>query len=235
MLNNMLLDRILSKISDIDHVERIRIGTRIPVTLPFRIDDELIQILSKYHELGKREICVVVHFEHSSEITWDVVEAIKKIKSLGINVYNQQVFTYYNSFRYETSALRLALKRSGIDPYYNFNAKGKQETIDFRVPIARIEQERKEEARFLPGLVRTDETVFNVPKLGKSHLRSAQDHEVIMILGTGERVYRFYPWESRVALVDDYLYTDVSIYDYLSRLKNDGEDLKEYGSIWYYY
>ena len=112
---------------------------------------------------------------------------------------------------------------------------GKEETVDFRVPIARIEQERKEEARLLPGIIRTDEPVFNVPKLGKSNLRTWQDHEPIMILPDGSRVYRFYPWESELTVTDDYLYTDVSIYKYLERLYKDGENINDYRSIWYYF
>jgi lysine 2,3-aminomutase len=56
-----------------------------------------------------------------------------------------------------------------------------------------------------------------------------------MILNSGKRVYRFYPWESKQALVEPYNYTDVSIYDYLNRLKHDNEDVDEYSSIWYYF
>jgi len=56
-----------------------------------------------------------------------------------------------------------------------------------------------------------------------------------MITPRGERIYRFYPWESRIAIVDDYLYTDVSIYDYLKRLHENGEDISRYQSIWYYF
>ncbi len=234
-LSNKYLDSLLKEVSAIPHVERIRIGTRVFVTVPFRIDDELVKILQRYHEFGKREICLVTHFEHAAELTPDSLEAIKKIKNAGMNIYNQQVFTYFNSFKFETSFLRKTLKLAGIDPYYCFNTKGKEETIDYRVPIARLEQERKEEARLLPGIVRTDESVFNVPKLGKSHLRALQDHELIMILKTGQRVIRFYPWESQINLVEDYLYTDVSIYDYLQRLLHDGEHIEEYSSIWYYF
>jgi len=235
ILSDEYLENMLKKLASIDHIERIRIGTRTLVTLPFRITDALVDILQHYHELGKREICVVTHFEHVSEITPDAIEATKKIRNAGMSIYNQQVYTYYTSLKYQTAALRKALKISGIDPYYTFNTKGKEETIDFRVPIARLEQERKEEARFLPGLVRTDEPVFNVPKLGKSHLRAWQNHEIIMILCSGQRVYRFYPWESSVTMVDAYLYTDVSIYDYLKRLAQDGQDIDEYKTIWYYF
>ncbi|MEA2040440.1 MAG: KamA family radical SAM protein, partial [Thermodesulfobacteriota bacterium] len=234
-LDNRYLDWIMGELAGMGHVERIRIGTRTPVTLPMRIDDGFINVLKKYHEWGKREVAIVTHFEHPSEITADNLTAVKKIKGLGINIYNQQVFTYYNSRKFETAFLRKTLKLSGIDPYYSFNCMGKEETIDFRVPIARIEQERKEEARHLTGLVRTDEPVFNVPRLGKSHLRAWQDHEVVMILPDGSRVYRFYSWETELTTSNDYLYTDVDIYDYLKRLDDEGEELDDYNSIWYYF
>jgi lysine 2,3-aminomutase len=234
-LKNDYLDWLLGEIAAIKHVERIRIGTRIPVTVPFRINEGLLDVFKKYHAWGKREIAIVTHFEHAAEITPDSLEAVKKIKSLGMNVYNQQVFTYYNSRRFETCLLRKTLKISGIDPYYTFSTKGKEETADFRVPIARIEQERSEEARLQPGLVRTDEPVFNVPRLGKSHLKAWQDHEVVMILPDGRRVYRFYSWEVRLVTALDYLYTDVAIYDYLKRLSADGENIAEYNTIWYYF
>ncbi len=234
-LNDAILDWVMSGVSAIRHVERIRIGTRIPVTMPQRITDDFIETILKYHELGKKELSIVTHFEHSTEATPDSLNALKKIRNAGINIYNQQVFTYYNSKKYESCLLRKTLKKIGIEPYYTFNTKGKEETVDYRVPIPRIEQERKEEARFLPGLTRTDEPVFNVPRLGKTHLRAWQDHEVIMVLEDGKRVYRFYPWESRFELVEPYNYTDVSIYDYLERLNNDKENIDEYSSIWYYF
>ncbi|WP_424356528.1 KamA family radical SAM protein [Methanocella sp. MCL-LM] len=234
-LNDRYIDALLGRVSEIDHVERIRIGTRTPVTVPFRITPELADILKQYHQPGIREVCIVTHFEHPMEMTPESLEAVQRIRQAGMSVYNQQVFTYYNSRRYETAKLRKVLKICGIDPYYTFNTKGKDETVDFRVPIARMEQERKEEARLQPGVVRTDEPVFNVPKLGKSHLRAWQDHEVIMIMPGGQRSYRFYPWESKLAICDTYIYTDVSIFDYLRRLNADGEDVGEYRSIWYYF
>ena len=71
---------------------------------------------------------------------------------------------------------------------------------------------------------------FYVPRIGKSHLRPVTV-EPIMILPDGQRVYRFIPWESRLTASDDYLYTDVSIYDYLKRLHQDGEDVDQYRTI----
>jgi len=226
---------MMGSLARIPHILRIRIGTRTPVTAPFRITPALVSMLEKYLEPGKRDICVVTHVEHPSELTQDTLDACTRLRKAGISIYNQQVFTYFNSRRFETCALRRGLKLFGIDPYYSFNTKGKEETEDFRVPIARLSQERKEEARLLPGLERTDEPVFNVPRLGKSHLRAWQDHELIMVRPDGRRVYRFYPWESRLELVPPYDYVDVPIYGYLKRLEAGGEDPRKYRTIWYYF
>ena len=226
---------IMEELAKKDHIYRIRIGTRTPVVLPMRWTDNLIKIISKYNEPGRRQVSLVTHFEHPYEITPEVLEAVNKICKAGMSIYNQQVFTIENSRRFETVKLRLDLKSIGVDPYYNFNMKGKEETRRFMVPIARILQERKEEARLLPGLDRTDEPIFNVPKRGKNHLRKWQDHRVVMILPNGSRVYEFHPWEKNLKLVHPYYYTDVPIYEYLEELVARGENIRDYRTIWYYY
>lgn len=235
LLSDTKIEELLLKLSHIKHIERIRIGTRAPVTLPTRITDSLVEKISKFHKPGKREILIVTHFEHSYEITPRTIEAIQKFRSTGITVNNQLVYTFYNSKKFEAVALRLNLRLIGVTPYYTFNTKGKEETDNFRVPIARLMQEQNEEARLLPGSVRTDEIVFNVPGLGKNYLRANQHHDVISILPNGRRVFEFHPWEKKLSLADTYIYTDVSIYDYLKRLKSIGENISHYNTIWYYY
>ncbi|ABR55093.1 lysine 2,3-aminomutase YodO family protein [Methanococcus vannielii SB] len=235
ILSNEYLDYLLSEFSKIKHLERIRIGTRTPVALPQRITNEFSEILGKYNKPGVREIAISTHVEHVYEVTADLRDAISRLKNSGITVYNQQVFTIENSRRFETSALRKVLKLIGIEPYYLFNTKGKEETTNYRVPIARALQERKEEARLLPGYCRTDSTVFNVPKLGKNNLNFYQDHDVIMIMNDGSRVYEFHPWEKNISLTKTYIYKDVPIYNYLCELKSRGEKVEDYSSIWYYF
>jgi len=51
--------------------------------LPQRINDGLLEILEKYHEWGKREIAIVTHIEHPTEICPEVLEAVKKDKKTG--------------------------------------------------------------------------------------------------------------------------------------------------------
>jgi len=226
---------ILEELAKKKHIYRIRIGTRTPVVLPMRWTNELIKLLSEFHSPPTREIAIVTHFEHSYEITPEALSAVQKIKKAGISIYNQAVFTIENSRRFELAKLRLDLKSIGVDPYYTFNMKGKEETRKYMVPIARLLQERKEEARLLPGLDRTDEPVFNVPRLGKNHLRAWQDHRVIMIMPDGSRVYEFHPWEKNITAVPPYNYIDVPIYDYLEDLAARGENIRDYRTIWYYY
>ena len=235
ILANARIKDMLSKLSSMKHIKRIRIGTRTPVTLPQRITDSLVKDINRFHNPGKREILIITHFEHPYEITPQAMEAVQRFRCCGIGVYNQLVYTFYNSRKFEAAALRQKLRLIGVTPYYTFNTKGKEETDDFRVPIARLMQEQQEEARLLPGAVRTDEIVFNVPRLGKNYLRTTEHHDVISILPDGRRVFEFHPWEKKLSLVDTFVYTDVSIYNYLKRLKAVGENVSDYKTIWYYY
>ncbi|MFQ6104932.1 MAG: KamA family radical SAM protein, partial [Candidatus Glassbacteria bacterium] len=229
------LDHIFGRLAEMNHVQRIRLGTRTPVVLPMRINKGFAGVLKKYHKPGIREFCVVTHFEHPYEISHDSLKAIERIKKLGISVYNQEVFTLENSRRFETAKLRRDLRLIGVDPYYTFNMKGKDETRNYHVPIARLMQERKEEARLLPGIDRTDEPVFNVPRLGKNHLMRWQDHRLVMIRPDGSRVYEFHPWEKNIQQASTYLYTDVPILEFLVEMERRGEDKQEYRTIWYYF
>jgi lysine 2,3-aminomutase len=235
VLGDAKLRRLLAQLARIDHVQRIRIGSRTPVTLPMRITDAFADMLASFRSPGRRDIAVMTHVEHAYEVTPEMVEAVDRLKRRGISVYNQLVFTFENSRRFEAAALRRVAKLAGIDPYYTFNMKGKEETAKLRVPLARLLQEQKEEARLLTGLERTDEAVYNVPRLGKNYLRAAQHRDIISILPDGSRLYEFHPWEKKMMLQQIFVIPDVPILPYLERLEERGEDPREYESIWYYY
>jgi lysine 2,3-aminomutase len=230
------IERILNQIAEIPTVERIRIGSRIPVTLPMRITDTLADILARYRKPGRRQVALVTHVQHSYEITPDTAMAVNRLRMRGIPVFNQLVYTFFISRRFEAAFLRRTLTKVGIDPYYTFNTKGKEETEEYRVPIARLLQEQKEEARLLPGLSRTDEAVYNVPGLGKNYLRSSIHRDLISILPNGSRLYEFHPWEKNISnAIKTHVSEDVPILDYLLQLDAIGEDVNDYGTIWYYY
>lgn len=235
-MNDDDVERIVAGVAGIPSVERIRIGTRTLVTAPMRITDNLVNILSKYIESGKRQMAVVTHIQHPYELTPDTAEAVAKLKNSSISVFNQLVYTFFISRRFEAAYLRKNLSRIGVEPYYSFNTKGKEETLEYRVPIARLLQEQKEEARLLPGLSRTDEAVYNVPGMGKNYLRARQHHDLISILPDGTRLYEFHPWEKNITRgISTHIGQDIPILDYLTRLEAAGEDIDDYETIWYYF
>ena len=234
-LNDERIKYIMDRLCKMEHVINIRWASRTPVTVPMRITDKLTELIGSYLEPGKRNICVVTHIEGASEVTPELAEAVMKFRRQGIYVYNQLVYTLETSRRFQNVATRIAMKKAGVDPYYTFYPKGKEETKDYLVPVARLWQEREEEARLLPGQFRTDEPVFNVPRLGKNHIRAWQDRELIGLNKEGQRIYLWHPWEKGIASVEPYVYKDLPIYKYLQELAKRGEDIEEYKSIWYYY
>jgi len=85
-LSDEVLDYILSNIRSIEHVEIVRIGSRVPAVLPQRITDNLISILRKYHPLF-----ISLHFSHPLEITDECAAACIKLADGGIPLGSQTV------------------------------------------------------------------------------------------------------------------------------------------------
>lgn len=86
ILETSRLKYILDKLTSIKNIDIVRIASRVPVTLPKRIDLELVEMLSKYDSLW-----FVTHFNHPNEITDKSVKACKLIISKGIPILNQTV------------------------------------------------------------------------------------------------------------------------------------------------
>ena len=80
------LEWLLTRLRAIPHVELIRLGTRLPVTLPFRVTDELCAMLERFHPLW-----VNTHFNHPRELTADAAAACDRLLRAGIPVGNQSV------------------------------------------------------------------------------------------------------------------------------------------------
>ncbi len=86
LLSTARLVELLEPLRALKHVEIIRIGTRIPVCLPMRVDDELAAALRRFAPLF-----VVTHFNHAKEITPEAREACERLVDHGIPVENQAV------------------------------------------------------------------------------------------------------------------------------------------------
>lgn len=128
---------------------RIRLGTRLPVYLPQRITDSLVQVLTNFKEkagaIGIRQFVIQTHFETAMEVTPESKEAVRKLLKAGWILTNQQVFTAHASRRGHTAKLRKVLNDIGVLPYYTFTVKGHMENYSSYVSTARSVQEQMEE------------------------------------------------------------------------------------------
>jgi len=133
MLSDEYLDWILSEINKIPHVEVIRIGTRTPVVLPYRITDSLIKILKKYDNLW-----INTHFNHPREITDSSKEALKNLALAGIPLGNQTVLlANVNDCPQIMKKLVQKLVQNRVRPYYLYQCDLSEGLEHFRTPIGK--------------------------------------------------------------------------------------------------
>ena len=125
------LDRILSELRSIPHVEIIRIGTRVPGTLPQRVTPELCAILKKYHPLYFN-----MHFNHPDEITPEVEKACNMLADTGIPLGSQTVsLKGVNDDSKTMRELMHKLLKIRIKPYYLYQADMALGTDHFRTDV----------------------------------------------------------------------------------------------------
>ncbi|MFO8191669.1 MAG: KamA family protein, partial [Bacillota bacterium] len=130
-------------------IVRIRIGTRLPVYIPFRITPQLAGILLEFKEkavkIGVKQFVIQTHFESPMEVTPEAKRAVKLLLDAGWAVTNQLVLTTPASRRGHTAKLRKVLNDIGILTYYTFTVKGFKENSANFTPNARAVQEEMEE------------------------------------------------------------------------------------------
>lgn len=114
LLSDARLERILSRLHKIPHLEFIRIGSRVPIFLPQRITPELCSMLSKYHPLW-----MSVHANHPREITIECRQALERLANSGIPLGNQSVLL--KGVNDDTETMRALLHKlliCRVRPYY---------------------------------------------------------------------------------------------------------------------
>lgn len=133
MLPDATIDWLLAELSDIPHVEVVRIGTRIPVVLPYRVTDNLVSILKKYQPLW-----INTHFNHPNEITTSSREALAKLADAGFPLGNQTVLLAgVNDCPRVMRALVHKLVRNRVKPYYLYQCDLSEGLSHFRTPIGK--------------------------------------------------------------------------------------------------
>ena len=128
-----VLDQILAGLRTIEHVEVIRVGTRVPVFLPQRINDELVQMLRRHHPLW-----VNIHFNHPAEITPEVAEALARLADAGIPLGSQSVLLAgVNDCPNIIKDLMHKLVKHRVRPYYLYQCDLVHGAGHFRTPVGK--------------------------------------------------------------------------------------------------
>ncbi len=139
LLSNRHIEQYLAALTEIDHLDLIRFGTRTPVVYPDRIlkDGELQGILAKYAE--RKQIYVVTQFNHPRELTAEAKAAVRLLLRQGIVVKNQTVLLHgVNDDPQVLGELLRELTAAGIVPYYIFQCRPVRGVkAQFQVPLLR--------------------------------------------------------------------------------------------------
>ena len=127
------LHRLLARLRAIPHLEIIRLGSRVPVTLPQRVDAELCSTLEQFGP-----IWINVHFNHPREVTREAAAACDRLLRSGIPLNNQAVLLRGVNDDVEViRSLVHALMRIKVRPYYLYNCDPVHGAHHFRTPVAK--------------------------------------------------------------------------------------------------
>ncbi|HOX12447.1 MAG TPA: lysine 2,3-aminomutase [Spirochaetia bacterium] len=133
VLSDEKLERVIRKLREIEHVEVIRIGSRVPVVMPQRITDNLVSMLAKYHP-----IYLNTHFNHPKEITAEAKAACEKLANAGIPLGNQSVLLRdVNDCPMTMKKLVQKLLTIRVKPYYIYQCDLSMGISHFRTSVSK--------------------------------------------------------------------------------------------------
>jgi len=133
ILSDERLDYILGELRKIDHVEIIRIGSRMPVVLPQRITENFVEMIKKHHP-----VYLNTHFNHPKEVTEEAKIACERLANAGVNVGNQSVLLRgINDCPNIMKRLMHDILRVRVRPYYIYQCDLSEGISHFRTPVSK--------------------------------------------------------------------------------------------------
>lgn len=153
MLADQSLSWLVDQINEIEHVQRLRIHTRVPVMIPQRVCSEMLE----WFERARMQTIVVTHINHPHEIHQPLVESLGKLRSARAMLLNQSVLLRgINDDAATLRELSCKLIAAGVMPYYLHQLDRVRGAGHFEVPI--------ETGREIIHLLRAQFSGFGVPK-----------------------------------------------------------------------
>ncbi|MEQ8507493.1 MAG: KamA family radical SAM protein [Rhodospirillaceae bacterium] len=132
-LSDDRLDYLLGRLRAIEHVEFIRIGSKVPVVLPMRITPQLTAVLKKHHPLW-----MSIHFTHPDELTPEVTESTARLADAGIPLGSQTVLLKgINDDLSIIKPLMHGLLKRRVKPYYLYQCDPITGSAHFRTPVSK--------------------------------------------------------------------------------------------------
>lgn len=131
------LERVISQLREIDHVEIIRIGTKMPAFNPYRIteDPSLLEMIERYSTFEKR-IYIMAHFNHPVELTPIAIKGLGLLQKAGAIVVNQTpMIGGINDDPVVLSELFNKLSYIGVAPYYVFQCRPTLGNRIYSIPV----------------------------------------------------------------------------------------------------
>lgn len=179
-LSNDMIENYLKELTEIDHLDFIRFGTRIPVVFPERIynDNELLNILKHYNT--KKKIIIVTQFNHPKELTNEAYKSSQALLNAGLNIRNQTVLLKgVNDNPLTLSKLLNNLPKFGVHPYYVFQCRPvKGVKNNFQLPIYEGIKIIKETKHYLNGISKGFRFAMSHPR-GKIEILGVTDNKFI--------------------------------------------------------
>jgi len=139
VLSTSKLEPIIKQLREIDHVQIIRIGSKVPAFNPFRIlDDPSLLEMFKTYSTNEKKIYVMAHFNHPRELTSEAIEGLNLLMKSGVSLVNQTPLVQGVNDDPEVLAdLFSRLSYIGIPPYYVFLCRPTLGNETYSVPIER--------------------------------------------------------------------------------------------------
>lgn len=156
MMKDALLANKVRQIEALPQIKRLRIHSRLPVVIPARVCDEMLDWINE----SRLDIIMVWHINHANEIDEELAQAAFKLKQAGVTVLNQGVLLKGINDTVEAQVnLSEAVFDAGILPYYMFTLDPVEGAAHFDITI--------EDAQKLMGKVAAELPGYLVPKLAK--------------------------------------------------------------------
>ncbi len=174
------LEKIIGQLREIEHVQIIRIGTKMPAFDPYRIinDPSLLEMLNKY-SLPDKKIFIMSHFNHPRELTEPALQGLRLLQKAGTATVSQSPLIRGVNDKVEAIAeLFSKLSYNGVLPYYLFLCRPTAGNEPYVVLVEKALEIFEQARRRLSGLAKQARLCMS-HKTGKVEVVGKMENKVI--------------------------------------------------------